>query len=156
MPQRRMQEAIKGYKMGFKGKQSISKTQRGLIPLSWAAGSGYNVVVNLLLVEDGTDPDLSDSWGWTPLFWVACNGHEAIVKLLLGTVQVKADPKNIWGGTPLLWGTENGHEAIIKLLLATSQVEANLKNSQYGQTLLLRAVQRRQKAIFKLLCEHIN
>jgi hypothetical protein len=59
--ERRTQEAIKGYEIAFKGKQSMIRSQRGLTPLLWAAGNGYDVVVKLLLLEGNIDPDWNSS-----------------------------------------------------------------------------------------------
>jgi ankyrin repeat protein len=43
-------------------------SQYGLTPLSWAAGNGYDAIVNLLLTKDGINIDLQDSqYGRTPL-----------------------------------------------------------------------------------------
>jgi hypothetical protein len=89
--EKRLREAIEGYEIAFGKKQSMLDSQYGLTPLSWAAGNGYNAIVNLLLAKDDIDPDLKDSqYGQTPLSWAARNGHEAVVKLLLETGQVEA------------------------------------------------------------------
>src|SRR5579871_2278330 len=82
--EKRLREAIEGYKMAFEEKDSyILKCQYGLTPLSWAAGNGYDMVVHQLLEIDGVEPDLQDSqYGQTPLSWAAGGGHEAVVKLL--------------------------------------------------------------------------
>ena len=59
-----------------------SKDVDGQTPLSWAAGNGYEAIVQLLLEREGVDAESKDSYGQTPLSWAAENGHEAIVKLL--------------------------------------------------------------------------
>ncbi|KAH8757088.1 heterokaryon incompatibility protein-domain-containing protein, partial [Hyaloscypha finlandica] len=146
----RTREAIKVYERAFKGKQSILKIQRGLTPLLWAAGNGCDMLVELLLIEDGIDPDLNDNWGNTPLLWATENRHEAVTKLLLATGQVEINSKDQYKQTPLLWATKNGHEAIVKLLLATGQVEINSKD-QHEQTPLLWATKNGHEAIVKLL-----
>jgi hypothetical protein len=73
MAETRLREAMKGYVVAFgEACPSIPKSRYGLTPLLWAAGNGYNVVVNLLLTKDGIDPDLKDSqYGQTPLLWAA-------------------------------------------------------------------------------------
>jgi hypothetical protein len=115
--EKRLREAIKGYEIAFGEEQSMLKSQYGLTPLSWAAGNGYNDVVNLLLAKDSIDPDLKDNqYSRTPLLWATENGHEAVVKLLLETGKVKVDSKDSYGRTPLLWAAEEWHEAVVKLL----------------------------------------
>jgi hypothetical protein len=115
--EKRLREAIKGYEIVFGKEQSLLKSQYGLTPLSWAAGNGYNDVVNLLLAKDSIDRELKDSeYGQTPLSWAAENGHEAVVQLLL---EHKADVESKdskFGRTPLSWAAQNGHEAVVKLL----------------------------------------
>jgi ankyrin repeat protein len=149
--ERRMKKAINGYEMAFEGKLSVLKSQRGLTPLLWAAGNGYDVVVNLLLEEDNIDLDLKDSQcNRTPLSWTAYNGHEAVVKLLLATGQVKVHSKDQDGKTPLSEAAYKGYEAIVKLLLATGQVEVNSKD-KWGKTPLLGAAYKGHEAIVKLL-----
>jgi hypothetical protein len=163
--ERRIQEAIKVYERVLEGTQSISKIQRGLTPLLWAVGNGYDTVVNLLLEEHNIEPNLNDSlynrtslsWadskdqdGQTPLSWAAYNGHKAIVKLLLATGQVNANSKNKCGRTPLLGAAYNGHEVVVKLLLATGQVKADSKD-KWGKTPLSWAAYNGHETIIKLL-----
>ena len=53
-------------------------------PLSWAAGTGYEAVVRLLVERDGVDINSRDSGnGKTPFIWAAENGCEAVVRLLV-------------------------------------------------------------------------
>jgi ankyrin repeat protein len=55
---------------------------------------GHTRIVNMLLREDGIDPDHKDNNGQTPLSLAACNGHGAIVRLLLHTGRVNVDSKD--------------------------------------------------------------
>jgi hypothetical protein len=101
-----LQEAIKGYEIAFKQELvehlHTSKGQCGRAPLSWAAGNGYDTVVDRLLTKASMDSNLKDSQsGRTPLSWAAGNGHGAIVRLLLATGKVEADVKDKDGRTPL-------------------------------------------------------
>jgi hypothetical protein len=149
--EKRLREAIKGYEIEFGKEQSMLKSQYGLTPLLWAAGNGYDIVVNLLLTIDGIGLDVKDSqYGQTPLLWAAEQGHKAVVKLLLATSKVEADLKNRQGGTPLGWAAANGHEAVVKLLLATGKVEVDSKD-QDNRTPLWWAAANGHEAIVKLL-----
>jgi ankyrin repeat protein len=63
--------------------------------LVWAAGNGYDAVVNVLLTKYGIDTNLKDSkYGRMPLSWATKGGHEAVVKLLLEIGKVKVDSKD--------------------------------------------------------------
>ena len=56
------------------GAEIDSKDHGGPIPLSWAAASGQKRILQLLLEEPATDPDLKDNDGRTPLCLAAANG----------------------------------------------------------------------------------
>ena len=76
----------------------------GRTPLAWAAESGHEGIVRLLLGRKEVDPNSRDDDGQTPLRQAAMNGHEGIVKLLLDRKEVDLDSRH-WrnGETPLLW-----------------------------------------------------
>jgi hypothetical protein len=151
---KRLREAIEGYEIAFGKKHLYTlKSQYGLTPLSWAAGNGYDDVVNLLLATDSIDPNLKDSqYSQTPLLWAARQGNEAVVKLLLMTTKVEVDSKDIEGRTPLSWAAGQGYEAVVKLLLGTGKAEVDRKDGD-GQTPLLRAARQGNEAVVKLLLE---
>ncbi|KAI9771530.1 MAG: hypothetical protein M1840_002150 [Geoglossum simile] len=125
----------------------------GRTPLSWAAQSGHEAVVKLLLATEKVDVDSKDSnYGQTPLSWAAGSAHEAVVKLLLATEKVDVDSKDSnYGRTPLSWAAGNGHEAVVKLLLATEKVDVDSKDSNYGRTPLSWAAWSGHEAVVKLL-----
>jgi len=132
-----------------------SKDEHGVTPLSWAAESGHEAVVRLLLSTGKVEADLKDTeYGQTPLSWAAENGYEAVVRLLLSTGKVEADSKDNGGRTPLSWAARNGHEAV-RLLLSTGKAEADLRDND-GQTPLLWAARNGFAAIVELLHKHIN
>ncbi|KAG4432968.1 hypothetical protein IFR05_011536 [Cadophora sp. M221] len=147
-----LREAINGYEIAFKQEHLYTpKVQCGRAPLSWAAGNGYNTVVDQLLTKDGMDSNLKDSQsGRTPLSWAAKNGHEAVVKLLLETGKIEVNSKDNSGYTPLSRAAKNGHEAVVKLLLKTNKVEVNSKDNK-NRTPLFRAVKNGHEVIVKLL-----
>ena len=73
----------------------------GHTPLAWAAESGHEGMVKLLLGRKDVNPDSRDRNGGTPLRWAALSGHEGIVKLLLGRKEVNPDSRARYGQTPL-------------------------------------------------------
>ncbi|TFB01142.1 Ankyrin repeat domain-containing protein 50 [Trichoderma ghanense] len=119
-------------------------------PLSWAAESGHESIVELLLDTGRAEIDASDCYAQTPLSWAAENGREAIVKLLLGTGEVKVNSRDSHYHTPLSWAAENGHDAVVKLLLDTERADVNVKD-KFGQTPLSFAAENGHEAVVKLL-----
>lgn len=68
----------------------------GRTPLSWAAQSGHDAVVKLLL-DKGTELETKDSYDQTPLSWAAQSGHDAVVKLLLDKgANISMENKSDW------------------------------------------------------------
>jgi ankyrin repeat protein len=94
------------------GVDADSRDTDGRTSLSWAAWTGHEAVVKLLLVK-GANPDFKDNYGQTPLSRAAEKGEVAAVKLLLAE-SVDADSKDNDGRTPLLMA-EIGYEAVVKL-----------------------------------------
>jgi hypothetical protein len=93
-----------------------AKDHTGRTPLSWAAGSGHEAVVKLLVERDDVEADSRDNNGQTPLSWAARRGREAIVKLLVERDDVEADSRDNNGRTPLWYAADRGHEAVVTLL----------------------------------------
>jgi ankyrin repeat protein len=152
----RLREAVEAYEMAFGEKDSDTlRSQYGQTPLLWAAGNGYDAVVDLLLANDGIDPDLKDGqYGQTPLSWAAQEGHKAVVKQLLETGKVDVDSKDSqYGQTPLLRAAQGGHEEVVKLLLDTGKANVDLKDSSHstGETPLTWAALLGHEAVVKVL-----
>jgi len=132
-----------------------SKDGDGRTPLSWAAGSGHEAVVKLLVERADVEADSEDLYGRTPLSWAARKGHETVVKLLVERADVEADSKDSAGRTPLSWAAGSGHEAVVKLLVERTNVEADSK-SRVGQTPLSCAAENGHEAVVKLLVERAD
>ena len=150
----------------------------GLTPLIWAARYGCEQVVELLLQQKGTQPDMRDVlYGRTALSWAAGSGHEGVVRLLLGprfvhpgsvgrrwgkTAQiigalsgrkyVNPSKPDDCGRTPLSWAAENGHDRAVKLLLEREGVSPD-KPDNYSQTPLSCAAYHGHDGVVKLLLE---
>ncbi|KAM3433601.1 hypothetical protein MY4824_005905 [Beauveria thailandica] len=126
------------------------KDSHSQTPLMYAAESGYESIVRLLLAMEKVDVNAKDHYGWTPLSIAAMNGHKSIVELLLATGKVHADAEDAYGRTPLCHAAQKGHEAIVKLLLLTDKVHVGAKDV-FGQTPLSYAARNGHEAIVKLL-----
>ncbi len=92
----------------------------GQTPVSWAAGSGHNAIVKLLVERDDVQADLTDGRERTLLSWTF---------LLL---DVQADSRHKYGRKPLLWAAGNGHEAAIKQL-AQHGIDVDSKGATVGR-----------------------
>jgi hypothetical protein len=117
--------------------------------LSWAAASGHEAVVKLLL-DKGAELESKTGEGWTPLWWAAVTGHEVVVKLLLDK-GAELESRDGYGRTPLWWAAASGHEAVVKLLLDKgAELESKDKD---GRTPLRRAAANGHEAVVKLLLD---
>jgi len=148
----------------------------GLTPLMWGARYGHEEVVQLLLQQGGTQPDIPDmEYGRTALSWAAGGGHERVVKLLLGgrfadSGNIGRWWKNTWramaliivgkcvdpnspdnrGQTPLLWAARNGHDRTVELLLKLEDVSPDGPDNR-GQSPLSWAARNGHDRVVKLL-----
>ena len=134
-----------------KGAAIKAECKNGGTPLSWAAGSGHEAVVRLLL-EKGAAVEAEDNGGRTPLSWAAGSGREAVVRLLLEK-GAAIEAKDNGGRTPLSLAAGNGHEAVVRLLLEKgAAIEA--KDKYFGgRTPLLQAAGNGHEAVVQLLLE---
>jgi ankyrin repeat protein len=67
-------------------------SSHGRTPLSWAAGSGHEAVVKVLLATEKVDVGSKDDYGQTPLSLAAGNGHKTVVKLLQSHCLTRSPP----------------------------------------------------------------
>ena len=144
--------------MKMEGCDINQKDCAGITPLIWAAISGKEEVVELLLDRQDINSDISDTeCGRTALSWAAGNGYEGVVKLMLGRKDVNADKPDRWGQTPLSKAAESGHEETAKLLLKREDVDPDRANNA-GQTPLLWAARGGHEGVMRLLLErkHVN
>ena len=124
----------------------------GFTPLMWAALSGHEGVVEILLGRDYANPDKSGRHGETALWCAAARGHEGVVKILLGRGDVNPEKPGLFGATPLHGAASKGHEGIVKLLLERDDVNPD-KPDQYEQTPLHCAASNGNEGVVKLLLE---
>ena len=123
---------------------------RGRTPLVWAAESGHEGIVKMLLDRKEVDPDSRDESYRTPLLEAALGGHEGVVRLLLDRKEVNPDSRDKGGQTPLSEAAKNGHEGVVRLLLDRGEVNPDSRNRR-GQTALWWAAVYGHEVIVKLL-----
>jgi ankyrin repeat protein len=116
--------------------------------LHWAAKSGHEAIVRLLLVK-GADPEAKDYEGRTVLFQAAQLKNQKITQLLLYRgVNVNAQDKN--GQTALHQAAQNQNETAVQLLLK-HEADPNVKDGDEQTALHLAAPT--GKAVVQLLLE---
>ncbi|KAF3076247.1 hypothetical protein CFAM422_001038 [Trichoderma lentiforme] len=81
-----------------------------------AAQAGDVHIIEQLL-DQGVNPVLKDSRGFTPLSTAAESGHEAVVKILSQRTDVDINSRSEFGESPLSLAAEQGHERIVTILL---------------------------------------
>lgn len=117
---------------------------------SWAAESGREAVVQLLL-ENDVNIESADEDGLTPLSRAAATGHEAVVQLLLDKGATTSS-KDKLSRTPLYWARSNGHDTIIQLLLREG-TNTQSKDSRQNRTQLLEAAKDGNESFVRQLLE---
>lgn len=118
-------------------------------PLTWAAKSGNEVIVRLLL-QKGAKPGHVDWFGLTPLSYAAERGNETIVQLLLKEGAI-IESKDQGDRTALSYAAAEGHGAVVRLLL---QKGAKVDTADYlGRTPLFYAAGQRKEEAVRLLID---
>ena len=124
----------------------------GMTALMWAARTGHEAVVRLLL-EEGADVNAKNKSGETALMGAANKGYETIVRLLLEKgADVNMKYEN--GITVLSIVAFRGYKTTMRLLLEKG-ADINLKD-KYGETALMKAAEcwyREGKEVAQLLLE---
>ncbi|KAK8001186.1 hypothetical protein PG991_013408 [Apiospora marii] len=107
----------------FQVSTSINREDRyKRTPLSYAAASGYEEIVQLLL-KKGAKVDIRDVYELTPLSWAVYHGHSGVAQLLLDhgaendSKGSHLETKGRGGRTPLLEAAKHGDEIATKMLL---------------------------------------
>jgi ankyrin repeat protein len=156
--------AVVEHLLGFDSIDLNSKDgTHGRSALSWAAGNGFDVVVNLLIkgigfrlkgirlpFRNGAKVDSVDRYGRTPLVYAVWNGHVAVVKRLV-KVGACVDLADDIGGTALSYAICNGDDDVLRPLLKKG-TEADLGDDT-SIALLLSAAKKGHEAVVKLLLE---
>ncbi|CAE7486376.1 Kidins220, partial [Symbiodinium necroappetens] len=106
----------------------------GLTALHWAARSGKDAVVELLL-STGADAEGRDKKGRTSLHWAATMGQAAVAEKLLEATDPEAEAADAW--LPLHFAAQGGHVEVIQALLRRG-ADVN-RTSRAGVTALMGA-----------------
>jgi len=122
----------------------------GNTPLVWAAWSGHEGVVKILLGRDDANPEKGGLFDQTPLCYASENGHEGVVKMLLGRDDVNPEKPDDLGQTPLCFAAQKGQEGVVKILLGRDDVNPE-KPGRFGQTPLCFAANSGHEGVVKIL-----
>ena len=95
-------------------------------PLSIACCNGHKDIVTLLLNDERTEVNKTNSRGATAFFLACAEGQQEIVKLLLSNNLVDINKAVNYGDTPFHIACSNNHEEIVKLLLMNDSVGINI------------------------------
>ncbi|KAJ4129028.1 hypothetical protein NW768_007557 [Fusarium equiseti] len=141
------------------GADSTLGDRKGRTPLLLAAGTGNQVVFDLLFEAGGCKLDSADYEGDTPLCYATMSGNESMVNLLLDR-GFDLDPKLESGGeplegcTPLWYAAKGGHTSIVQLLLAKGanpNSPTQRTSWHQGRTPLFVAAQQGYEAVVRIL-----
>lgn len=138
-------------KEGAKASIITTLSGRQWTPLALAAEAGSGNVVELLLGENGVNPDLKDECGNTPLSWAAGNGHTVVARLLLEKGMANSNTRDLNGRTPLSLAAENGHENMVQFLLNHDTTDPQARDSNGWTPLSWAALGGHTKVVMLLL-----
>ena len=122
----------------------------GQTPLMWAARTGHDGVVKLLLGRRDVDTNRRDNYKRTALSLAAQNGHDGVVEMLLGGEDIRPNQPDNYSRTPLSLAARNGHDGTVKLLLQHEDVSPHTPDND-GQTPLAGAARHGHRKVVKLL-----
>ncbi|MDR0645771.1 MAG: ankyrin repeat domain-containing protein [Elusimicrobiota bacterium] len=118
--------------------------------LKFATLFGHKEIVEILLEDRRTDPNIKDNHGNTALMEAAQKGHKEIVEILLEDHRTDPNIKNNEGWTALTWATIfNINKEIVEILLKAG-ADPNIKDNN-GWTALRHATVRDHKEIVEIL-----
>jgi len=97
--------------------------------LAWAAQTGQEGVVKLLLERKDVNPNQGDTkYGRTPLWLAARNGHEGIVKMLLERINVRPTIPDNENQSPLSIALSARHYGVARILEEWVNVSSDRTN----------------------------
>jgi ankyrin repeat protein len=114
-----------------------------------ASRQNYLGIVRLLLLDQGTNPNLQNTAGQTALMWASYHSHIDMVWLLLD-YGADSNLQDKRGQTALMFASRLGHTDVVRELLDRG-ADLNLQTYKYGQTALMFASRLGHTDVVKLL-----
>ena len=102
------------------------------------------------LLEDGADPNKTNTYGTFPLFIAILNKQFKIFELLLKHSDINVNQANSYGYTVLIHAAHHGYTDVVKLLLNHQNIDVNQANNN-GYTALNWAAYKGHIDVVKLL-----
>ena len=111
----RIEEFIRNYESDLPSKLAYRRGVFGYTPIHEAVSSGHSKVLELLLGQEGSDPNCRANSGYTPLHLAASSGHVDCVRVLLAN---NADIANTdeYGKTPIQTAELSSKHSVMKVL----------------------------------------
>ncbi|CAK8690703.1 rabankyrin-5-like [Clavelina lepadiformis] len=130
--------------------QSLNEMDFSRGPWTSASNGDYPYIQKYL--DEGGEPNIRDSAGYTPLHYSARNGHEYITKALITSGALVNVQTRAGRATPLHRACQNNCPAIVKILLRHN-ADPCIQDAD-GKTPLHKAVESRSAKICKMLIEN--
>ena len=99
------------------------RDREGRNPFAWAAHSGHDHIIHLLLRYDLPGIDEEDEHRWTPLFWALEAPTSSTVETLVKTGKVDVNHRDHSGRTCLSWLVTYNKESFIQALLEAPTID---------------------------------
>lgn len=136
----------------------------GRTPMSYAAASGYEAIVQALISKTGVDPDIPDATGRTPAWYASCHDHFHITKLLLDAganptlflTERDSRPTSVTAecsASMLTHAAESDELDLVRRLLKLG-VDVNEEDGYSGRYPLSAAASRGNTEISRILLDH--
>jgi len=103
------------------------------------------------LVQEGSELDRKDEWGWTALIW-AMRGKQKEVAEFLIAKGANVNPKGKKDLTPLYLALKNNQKELVEMLIAKG-ADVNAKGEKDRTPLLLAAIDNQEKMVEMLIAK---
>jgi ankyrin repeat protein len=114
---------------------------------------GYTKIVEILLLQPGTNFNAVDNWGETALMKASIMGHREVIKLLLNQQGIAINAADMFGWTALLKAAHSGHSAVVKLFLQVEGI-VPFATDKGGRNAFMWACAKGHTNVAKLFLDH--